>query len=478
MRTNKLLYASMLICNRIEIRYLEKRNKMLKKISLSNFKAFQKMDDLEIRNLTVVVGRNSCGKSSLMQSLLLLKQTLESQNSTQLCLDGKYLKFSNLKELSFGLPAINTAKIGYELFISNENEHISGTVKIGFKNKKKEDLYIPQLSEYSVEFEKDGEDVFTSFTSITKSKAKTIFKNFINHFEKMEEGELKSIKILFHKFLPEFAQLTFERITSEDKKESKEIKIPFFATMDEEMEINSLLNTELKNLRYLSPIRATPERAYVHYSQDVTSLNEDGSNSAHILWSKRSQKVKWKNQTQKLAEAVNKCIETIGLSQEISPDKVGDIIYKVGIKESSSGTNVSLADVGFGYSQVIPIILLGLLNSQDNLMLIEQPEIHLHPSSAGNLADLFLGFIEDNKRFIIETHSQEFINKLRLRVIQNPELKKKINIVFVEQKNGAPSIVKQFEIDEKGMFPEWPDGFIDESEKLAKEILKARLDRI
>jgi len=451
---------------------------MLNKLSLSNFKAFQKMEELEIRNLTVVVGRNSCGKSSLMQSLLLLKQTLDSQSTTPLCLEGKYLKYSNLKELSFGLPPVHTAKIGYELFLSDEESKVSGKVKIGYKNSKKDELYIPRLSEYSVEIDKDGKVISTSFTSMSKSKAKTTFKRFIQHFKDEGFGQLSDAKVLFHKFLPESMQLSFIKTSSEGDEELKKIKIPFFTTMDEEMELNSLLNSELKSIRYLSPIRATPERAYVHYSQDVSSLNEDGSNSAHILWAKRGSEVKWKQKNYKLSEAVNQCIDTIGLSQEISPDKVGDIIYKVGIKESSSGSNVSLADVGFGYSQVIPIILLGLLSSKENLMLIEQPEIHLHPSSAGNLADLFLGFVEDDKRFIIETHSQEFINKLRLRVIQNPELKKKINIVFVEQNQGESSSIKQFEIDEKGMFPEWPDGFIDESEKLAKEILQARLDSL
>lgn len=448
---------------------------MLNKISLHNFKAFQEMKELEIKNLTVIVGRNSCGKSSLIQSLLLLKQTLDSQSNTPLCLDGKYLKFSNLKELSFGLPKINSAKIGYELFLNSEKDDVSGKIKISYKNSKIEEGYIPKLSEYKVTIDKENEDLVTSFTSISKSKAKNLVKRFITHFEREGEGKLSDVEVLFYKFLPECIQLTFEKTNSEGKKEQKNIKIPFFAAMDEEMNLNTSLNYELKNIRYLSPIRANPERAYVHYSQDVSLLNEDGSNSAHILWTKRGEKVQWKNENYKLAEAVNKCIDTIGLSQEISPDKVGDIIYKVGIKESTSGSHVSLADVGFGYSQVIPIILMGLLNTKDNLMLIEQPEIHLHPSSAANLADLFLGFVENEKRFIIETHSQEFINKLRLRVIQNPELKEKINIVFVEQKVGCASSIKQFEIDENGMFPEWPEGFLDESESLARKILEARL---
>lgn len=176
----------------------------------------------------------------------------------------------------------------------------------------------------------------------------------------------------------------------------------------------------------------------------------------------------------KLTEAVHKSIEILGLSQEITSKQMNDMIYRIGIKLQNSEEDVTLADVGFGYSQVLPVILLGLLNNNDNLLLIEQPEIHLHPSSASKLADLFLAFIKGRKKFIIETHSQELINKLRLRVIQDPSLKKQINIVFMDQDENGTKI-KQFEIDETGMFPEWPRGFLDESENIAREILKARV---
>ncbi len=451
---------------------------MINKISLENFKAFQNMKDLELKNLTVLVGKNSCGKSSIMQSLLLLKQTLDSQSNNSLCMEGRYLKFSNLKELSFGLPSINTAKIGYKFHISSSVDNLSGDVKIGFKNKKNDSIYVPTLSEFTTKLDASDKKKSKkkSFTPMDVNKITKLFRQKYKYIEDDSEGVLVDARILFNKFLPEYLQLEYKK-TNKEVETTRKIKFPLFALYDEEMEVNASFNKELKNIRYLSPIRANPQRAYVHYSQDVSMLNDDGSNAAHILWSKRHEKVKWKKQIFPLAKAVNECIKSVGLSQTITPDKIGDILYKVGIKENNTGADVSLADVGFGYSQVIPIILLGLLNSNKNLMLIEQPEIHLHPSSAANLADLFLGFVEDDRRFIIETHSQEFINKLRLRVIQNPELKKKINIVFVEQNESTPSEIKQFEIDEKGMFPEWPQGFIDESEKIARDILQARLGK-
>ena len=179
---------------------------------------------------------------------------------------------------------------------------------------------------------------------------------------------------------------------------------------------------------------------YIHYAKNASEINENGANSAHVLWARQNELISFNNKKMKLTEAVHKSIEILGLSQEITSRQMNDMIYRIGIKLQNFEGDVTLADVGFGYSQVLPVILLGLLNNNDNLLLIEQPEIHLHPSSASKLADLFLAFIKDRKKFIIETHSQELINKLRLRVIQDPSLKKHINIVFMDQDENGTQI--------------------------------------
>ena len=427
------------------------------------------MDDLEIKPLTIIVGRNSCGKSSIMQSLLLLKQTLASPPDNRLQLDGDYLKYTNLQELSFGLPPVEKSSIAYNLYVEDYKDKFSGSINIKFLNKKKGSHYIPDIERYSsrinseqvryfIPFDQKNIDEINSYLNKCKVKDRDIFNNEVN--------------VRLNNFLVAHIELLFKNNSTNNG------TIPLgIDLLSQEMKLSILLRNSIKNIKYLSPIRAKPQRDYIHYSQDVSELAVDGFNSAHLLWNKKNQIVSWKGEEEKLSEAVNQCIACIGLSQAITPDKIGDIIYKVGVAEKNSGKPVSLADVGLGYSQIIPIILLGLLNNSKNLMLIEQPEIHLHPSSAANLADLFLGFIEDDKRFMIETHSQDFINKLRLRVIQNPALKDKINIVFVEQDSKGESHIKQFEIDENGMFPEWPEGFIDESENLAREILDARLNR-
>lgn len=446
---------------------------MLKKLSLSTFKSFKNLEDLEIKDLTVIVGKNSCGKSSIIQSLLLLKQTLESSSRAPLSLEGDFIKQSNLKELTFGIPKKpEDAKIGYQFEFASGK--ITGKICLEFSNKKNDGAFEADLSKFYFisDAEKNGNDGL-NFNDITMNSLKEYLAKNFDFTKKI--GEFVSYKIIYDKFTPEAIEVEIKNAESK----SRHIRLPILiALTDSDRRLFSELNQCIREIRYLSPIRAAPERAYVHYTQNALNLNSNGSNAAHVLWTKQHKKVKWDTKSIKLIDAVNECLKCIGLSQEISPDLLGDILYKVGIKESVSKSNVSIADVGFGYSQILPVILMCLINDENNLMLIEQPEIHLHPSSAANLADLFLNCIKDKKRFVIETHSQELINRLRLRVIENPKLKDKINIVFVESTETEGSKIKQFKIDEDGSFPEWPDGFLDESEKLAQAILEARLKKL
>ncbi|WP_439831494.1 DUF3696 domain-containing protein [Aeromonas caviae] len=436
---------------------------MLNKLSLKNFKSFKSMDELHIKPITIIVGKNSCGKSSIIQSLLLLKQTLESPLPIDLCLDGRFIKCSSLKELSYRLPPINNASIGYELFFDDVS------LSLKFSNKKENDSYVPKLVSRTLKREDGYSESIHNLTHAGLIKRLKDY-NFPDDIKNIENQAIH-----YNKFTPEYISIDYYVHGKNDKRHASRLPIFLVSKLDG---YSARINKVIQNLKYLSPVRAVPERAYLHYSQQVDELSSDGANAAHLLWSKKDDLVQWKNKKIKLSTAVNECIECLGLSQKMTPSKIGDVLYSIGVSENLSGGNVSLSDVGFGYSQILPVILMGLVGQKkDSLILLEQPEIHLHPSSAANLADLFLGFIECGAHYIIETHSQELINKLRLRVIENPELKKKINIVFVEsdQENGAK--IRQFEIDENGMFPDWPEGFLDESEKISEAIIKARISK-
>jgi predicted ATPase len=445
----------------------------IKKLSLYDFKGFKKLEELEIKPLTIIVGKNSCGKSSIIHSLLLLKQTLDSSYiNNKLEFEGDYLQYSNIKEISFGQPPINKAKIEYKIEFNN-NEEEKKTINFSFKHKKNNSIYDVILDKFVVE--ENGEKL--DFVNLKKTQvSKSLSKS---HFNFMDKGRILNCSPTFNHFIPDGMNIEFKN--KEAKKRNN--RLPLFVIFDTKFDFIYSIPDIFNKMKYLSPVRALPKRAYIHFSQLETQLLSDGSNSAHILWLNQNKSIKFKNNDNiKLIDAVNQCFTIMGLKQQITPSRIGDIIYKLNVKESYTNSQVSIADVGFGYSQVLPIILTGLLSEKQSMILIEQPEIHLHPSSSANLADLFLSFLENTDRqFLIETHSQEFINRLRLRVIENPILKELINIVFVEenleQNENIGSKIRQFQIDENGMFPEYPEGFLDESEKLANAILDARLKK-
>lgn len=450
---------------------------MITEFSLSNFKSFKQLDGFKINDLTIISGKNSCGKSSILQSLLLLKQTLTSRGVEAIELDGEYLTYSNLKEIAYSLPPINRAKIKYSFKIKL-NEEIC-YIDFSIVNRKYENHYLPDIDSFKTKILPiNGRPrSFNFLRPVLNKEDRSLF--FHEKISNQTNSEIK-ITTKFINFLPYLLSVELNGTSSKSGSASKKIiPVPLQMVCSNEVPYLEELNKFIRGIKYLGPVRATPKRAYVHFTEAANDLLPSGENAAHVLWSRQNDTVIFDGRKEKLIDALNKCIEIVGLSQTISPSRIGDLIYKINLSQNNCKGDVTISDVGFGYSQLIPIILLCLLSKENDLIILEQPEIHLHPSSAANLADLFLRFIKDGRRVLIETHSSELISRLRLRVIESPEIKDKITISFVDADNisidGAK--VRQFNINEKGMFPVYPEGFLDESDKLAEAIIRARVKK-
>ncbi|MGU5578888.1 AAA family ATPase [Aeromonas caviae] len=317
---------------------------MLSKISLANFKSFKNLEDLDLRKLTVIAGKNSCGKSSILQSLLLLKQSLGAKDKASLVLDGDYLTYSNLQDISFGKPQINHSKIGYTFeTLSVKGETIKYCVE--FKNKNINGNYFPRVSKlYKLSNEKK-----IHLNNIPSDKnTKEFLLNILSTKNGDNDIEFTVGEIKYDAFIPESIDV---QVTLESH-ELRNFELPYMA-LTSFSDIYPLIKVResIRKIKYLSPVRATPDRAYVHYSLDADALLHDGSNSAHVLWSKKEEQVLWKNKKLPLIEALSECLDCMGLSQQIKPERIGDILYKVSVSDKNSKYNLSLADVGFGYSQ-------------------------------------------------------------------------------------------------------------------------------
>ena len=162
---------------------------------------------------------------------------------------------------------------------------------------------------------------------------------------------------------------------------------------------------------------------------------------------------------------VNAWLKKFGLRVTVKEFK--DIIHNIKINQNN--LDLDITDVGFGISQVLPILVQGFMSNNKSLTLIEQPEIHLHPKMQADLADLFIDILKlaadkkgkVKKSLLIETHSEYLLKRLRRRISEGALSSKDVAIYFIEprnQENNDSAIIKNIKISKDGSF-EWPKDF-------------------
>ncbi|MEQ0232789.1 AAA family ATPase [Klebsiella sp. CN_Kp109] len=205
------------------------------------------------------------------------------------------------------------------------------------------------------------------------------------------------------------------------------------------------------NVNHVSPLRAFPQRYYLLdkavYHKQLNAM--DGTELAEIL----------KNRPD-IQKSINNLLLKFNISVEV--EKVNDIIHKICVLQES--VKLELTDVGFGISQVLPILVQAYLSPPRSITIIEQPEIHLHPKMQAWLTDALIHIAMNNdKIFIIETHSDALVRRLRLRIVdEDSELTENHVAIYYLERNrtGNKTDVKEIKIAPDGDIS-WPSEFMD-----------------
>jgi predicted ATPase len=243
------------------------------------------------------------------------------------------------------------------------------------------------------------------------------------------------------------------------------------------------------SLKYLGPLRDAPKPLYpLAPAADPYDVGLRGEHTASILDLHKNKKIKYipstnfssatvdrKTVTRTLESAVTDWLQYLGVATSIMSCDKGKLGHELKVGLANSDSTHDLTHVGVGVSQVLPILVMCLLAEEDSTLVFEQPELHLHPKVQTLLGDFFLSMALSNKQCIVETHSEYFIDRLRFRIAAataTNELNSKTKIYFVEKKAQSSSF-REVVINEYGAISDWPEGFFDQSQQQAEEILRA-----
>jgi len=180
-----------------------------------------------------------------------------------------------------------------------------------------------------------------------------------------------------------------------------------------------------------------------------------------------------------LGDALNLWLAELGLADSATATDRGRLGIGLTVSPVGSGKNVDLTSVGVGVSQALPVLLLCLLAGRGTVVLLEQPELHLHPAMQLKLADFLLACARSGRQIMIETHSEHLVNRLRRHVAEDQSggNRETVRLLFAEQDHGITSY-RYSDINELGGLAEdWPKGFLDVASEEAGELLRLNLRR-
>ncbi|EIJ43250.1 Protein of unknown function (DUF3696) [Beggiatoa alba B18LD] len=438
---------------------------MLTSLHIQNFKAWKDTGVIKLAPLTIIFGANSAGKSSIGHLLLALKQTALSadrKRALHLGDDTTLIDLGTFKEclykhdlaqpLSFELSWL----LPKELVVrdsTQEKEYRGNKLSLNttlLANKAEQ----PQVSklEFSFRDTKINDEEKLHVTYSNQNGKISLNVTPFNLVRKM--GRVWSLDELDK----------FYRISDQSR--------AYFQNSDFIIDFSLETEAVLNRLYYLGPLREYPRRIY-QWSGDIPeSVGSKGEFSiAAILAATRMGERKLNRRGKQRLQAFNEFIASwlkdLGIidSFTVKPIADGRKEYEVLVKTHGSDSEVKITDVGFGVSQVLPALVQSFYCPPNSTVLMEQPEIHLHPQVQAELADVFISAIyarengkPRNTQLIIESHSEHLLTRIQRRIAEDKLKQDDIAMYFVKREAGTAQL-EPLELDLFGNIKNWPDNF-------------------
>lgn len=446
---------------------------MLHELSFENFKTWATAE-IRFGKITGFFGTNSSGKTSLLQFLLLLKQTKEATDrALSLELNGPYVEL--------GL---------YGDMIHNHDEALNLKWDFAFASDKDIALIDPSGKKTDV----------VARSRIVRLKSEVAAKDPQRAVSTRIEYAFGKIRFLLAP--KNGGESAFELTASGSgfrfvRTQGRAWQLPgpvksyafpdqartYFQNASFLSELEAAYEQQMDEIYYLGPLRDYPKRDYLWARSTPQGVGIKGERAVEAILAATTagemRNVRKKAKLRPFQEIIAYWLSHMRLIYDFRVEEIakGSNRWQAKVQVRKGGTGALLTDVGFGVSQVLPVITLLQYVPNGSTVLLEQPEIHLHPLAQAELADVIINAaVHRNIQVVLESHSEHLLLRLQRRVAEQELKSEDLHLYFCDNSD-ATSQIQELGIDMFGTIDNWPRNFMGDSfgETYAAE--KARLTR-
>ena len=416
---------------------------MIAELRAQNFKSWQDTGALQFAPLTGLFGANSSGKTSILQVLLMLKQTVEQPSDWN-------------EPLYFGDEQSLVNLGNFDAVIHGHKQDLSLNISVLWKSSavadinkyiKFHNLQLPSHVEMlpSSQGDRDRSEEISFSTNIARSAMNNFYYKTDLYRLNVQQPDLFRCYGLH-------------------------------AGQTQTVEISSRFEEELENLfsriLYLGPLREHPRHRYTWEGDHPKGIGQEGEKAISALLSGRIRHLS-------IDEQILNWLQRLELidSYNLRPISDTNQDYEFLVKQYKGGPEVRLTDVGFGVSQVLPVLILCYYAPEGSILILEQPEAHLHPKVQSELADVLIDVVKNrNVQIILESHSAHLLHRLQRRIAEE-QISADDTAFYFCQINDSTSEIERLKVDEYGNIRNWPQNFFgdDMGDLVAKT--KAEMQR-
>ena len=412
---------------------MEKNIKSITKISVSGFKSIAEECTIDICPLTILAGANSSGKSSIMQPLLMLKQTLEAPHDPgPLKIDKPNVWFTSTEQFLSILTDGNKTdrfQILIEVRTSDSFDSVRTTFRKGQSG--------INLFEMTTERKLDADQLlpperFTLYPEMPPEEIKTLVDKS-SFLELLQVDEVKRSRC--------FLSL-----------ESSQDGYRF-------SELTANVESSILDSIHLPGLRSNLERAYPLISTGPRYSGTFEDYAASLIH-------EWQETADARLETLTNALYTLGLTEKVGAKKIGEIGIELQVGRLPHGSiretdMVNIADVGIGVSQVLPVLVALIAAEPGQLVYLEQPEMHLHPRAQVALAHVLVDAANRGVRVVAETHSSLLLLAIQTHVAEGDISEDLVKLHWFKRREDGVTDVISGEVDDVGAYGEWPEDFDD-----------------